>query len=455
MKKGNLALYSVILIVTLVLSACVAPTPQATEEPVAPAAEQPAETQPAVAVKPAIDCMGSSGGEVSLMGTWSGDEEPRLLQIFAPLTEACGITIAYEGTRDLSAVLATRVEGGNPPDITMMPSVGSLQQYKDSLVPLRELGAQLENYDPSWLALGTVDGEVLGVFVKSDIKSLVWYSPVEFAAAGYEVPTTWEGFVALVEQIKADGNLPALSMGMESSSATGWAGTDFVQDILLRTQGSAFVNGLVTGDTAWTDPGMKEAWEIYGQWATDPAVALGGAAGTVSTGFLEAIYATFADPPQAYMVKQSGFAGGIVQGQYPDLVFGQDYDFFVLPGIGGAKVPMQVGADAMAVFRDTPEVRAVVAYLTGEDGANAWAASGFDLSPNMKVDPAFYTDPISQAKAEALAQAAGVSFDYGDLLTGGLNMDEFAAITEYVNGGNLDTILARMQARAEEILAQN
>jgi alpha-glucoside transport system substrate-binding protein len=401
-----------------------------------------------------IDCMGSTGGEVTLMGTWSGDEEPRLLEIFTPLTEACGITIAYEGTRDLSAVLSTRVEGGNPPDITMMPSVGSLQQYKDSLIPLDEVGANLENYDPSWIALGTVDDEVLGVFVKSDIKSLVWYSPAEFEAAGYEVPTTWEDFVALVDQMKSDGNLPAFSMGMESSSATGWTGTDFVQDILLRTQGAAFVNGLVTGDTAWTDAGVKEAWEVYGGWAMDPTTALGGPSGTVSTGFLDAIYATFSDPPQAYMVKQSGFAGGIVEAQYPDLQFGVDFDFFVLPGMGGEKAPMQVGADAMAVFNNTPEVQAVVAYLTSGRGGRAWAASGFDLSPNNTVTGMSYVNPISAKKANVLLQAPGVSFDYGDLLTGGLNMDEFTGITEYVTGGDLDAILARMEARAQEILAQ-
>jgi alpha-glucoside transport system substrate-binding protein len=456
MKKGKLVLFSVVTIFILLMASCQQATVEPTAVPTVPPTEKPVEQPTAVPAtevpQPTVDCMGSTGGEISLMGTWSGDEEARLVQIFAPLTEACGITIAYEGTRDLSAVLATRVEGGNPPDITMMPSVGSLTQYKDSLVPLADLGAHLENYDPSWLALGTVDNQVLGVFVKSDIKSLAWYSPPEFQAAGYEVPTTWEDFVALMDQIKADGTMPAMSMGMESSSATGWTGTDLIQDILLRTQGSAFVNGLVTGDTEWTDPGVKQAWEIYGNWAKDPGYALGGAKGTVSAGFLDAIYAVFADPPQAYMVKQSGFAGGIVETQYPELQFGTDFDFFVLPGPGGKSVPMQVGADAMAVFNDTPEVRATVAYLTSEMGANAWAESGFDLSPNMKVDPASYADPISAAKAEALAAAQGVSFDYGDLLPGGLNMDEFVAVTEYVNGGNLDDILARMQDRSVEVI---
>ena len=115
---------------------------------------------------------------------------------------------------------------------------------------------------------------------------------------------------------------------------------------------------------------------------------------------------------------------------------------------------MQVGGDALAVFNDTPGVKAVVAYLTSGRGARAWAASGFDLSPNSKVTGLSYVDQISAAKANALAAAPAVSFDYGDLLLGGLNMDEFAGLTEYVNGGDLATILDRMEARAVEVYGE-
>ena len=104
--------------------------------------------------------MGGEGEEISLLGVWAGDEEGRLIEIFQPLIDACDITFTYEGTRDLAAVLSTRVEGENPPDVAMMPNVGALTQYKDDLVPLSEAGANLDNYAPSWLELVTVDGEV-------------------------------------------------------------------------------------------------------------------------------------------------------------------------------------------------------------------------------------------------------------------------------------------------------
>ena len=434
---------SILAIFAMILAACGGAAETPTEVPVEPPDEPVVEEE-------VIDCMGGEGSEISMLATWSGDEEARLIEIFQPLIDACNITFTYEGTRDLNAVLATRVEGGNPPDISLMPNVGAFAMYKDSLIPLDQVGAHLENYSPSWLALGSVEGEVYGVFVKSDIKSTVWYSPIGFEAMGYSVPEKWDEFVGLIEQIKDDGGVP-LSMGMGSGSATGWTGTDFVQDIMMRTESVGFVNSLAVHDRAWNDAGVKEAWEIYGDWATNPAYALGGADGTVNVGFLEAIYAVFADPPQAYMVKQSGFAGGVVDGQYPELEFGTDYDFFVLPTIDGSPAPLQVGGDAMAVFNDSAGVKAVVAYLTSAQGGRAWAASGFDLSPNDKVTGADYTDPISAAKANALAAAPAVSFDVGDLLPGGMVLDEFEAITEYVNGGDLDRILDRLEDRAIEI----
>jgi len=72
------------------------------------------------------------------------------------------------------------------------------------------------------------------------------------------------------------------------------------------------------------------------------------------------------------MVKQSGFAGGEIVKQFPNLKYGTDYDFFAFPGIKG----MQGGADYMMAFSDSAAAKALVAYLTGAEGAKAWAQSG-------------------------------------------------------------------------------
>ncbi len=398
-----------------------------------------------------IECFGSEGSELSVIGVWAGEEEETFMSVLAPVLEACDITLNYEGTRDLPTVLSTRVSGGEPPDIASMPNVGAIAQYADELVPLTDLPVNAENYDESWQALGSVDGTWYGLPIKTDIKSLVWYSPLAFELEGFEVPTTWEDFQALLDTMLETGT-PPLAMGFESGGATGWAGTDFVQDILLRTQSADYVRGLADGTTSWTDQGVIDAWQMYADWVE--RYGAGGADGTLTTSFNDAILQPFQDPPVAWMVKQSGFAGSAtIQPAFPDFQYGEDFAFFVLPGPGGEPAPMQIAADFIAVFNDTPAVQATMAYLTSAEGASAWAASGFDLTPNSAVDLSAYENPISADKAAVLAEAPEVVFDVGDLLPGGAGQAEFEAITAVVGGADPAEELARVQQAIDDARA--
>jgi alpha-glucoside transport system substrate-binding protein len=383
-----------------------------------------------------------SGDKVSMLYQWSGNEEASLNKILKPLVDACGIVLAPESTRD-QALLDTRVKAGTPPDIAFW-QVTQLTQYKSLLKAVDALGGHAENYADYWKALGTVDGKWLGLPVKADIKTIIWYSPVAFDAYGYKVPKTWAELDALVEKMAADKHVP-WSMGMESGDATGWTGSDFIQDILLVTKGPQYVADLITGKVAYNDAGVKQAYEIYGKWAKDAKYTVGGAKGTLSTGFLDAIYKAFSDPAEALMVKQSGFAGGEVQKKFPTLKYGKDYDFFGVPGAQG----VQGGSDWMMMFSDKPAVKAVVAYLSSEQGGVEWAKAGFDLSPNSKATAA-YTDAALIKKGQILAGAKGFTSDIGDTIPGGFGKAEWKAIVDYVNGADLDTALkAAAQVQAE------
>jgi len=165
------------------------------------------------------------------------------------------VVLAPESSRD-QALLDTRVQAGTPPDIAFF-NVTQLSQYKELLVPMTDLGADAANYPDYWKTLGTVDGAWLGLPVKADPKTLIWYSPLNFEANGYTVPTTWAELDALVEQMVADGLTP-WSLGMESGDATGWTGTDFIQDILLVTQGPEYVQGSSTAPSPTTIPVSKK-----------------------------------------------------------------------------------------------------------------------------------------------------------------------------------------------------
>ncbi|MBN2385629.1 MAG: hypothetical protein JXB85_01315 [Anaerolineales bacterium] len=439
--------FTAFVLVALLLAACgSATTPVVTEPPATepPATEPPATEPPVTEVDP---CMGASPGDtLTVMYQWSGAEEEKINAIFAPLVEACGIEIVAESTRD-DAILDARVQS-TPPDILFWPNTSPLRLYGDQLVDLDTVGGNAGNYAPYWIDMGTAGGRWLAIAVKADIKSIIWYSPVQFDLYGYTVPTTFEELNALVEQMVADGNIP-WSMGMESGSATGWTGSDFIQDILLAQQGPDYVMQLISGEIPYNDPGVVQAYETYAAWASNPIYTVGGANGTLNTGFLDAIYLVFSDPAQAMLVKQSGFAGGEVVSQYPDLVYGTDFDFFAFPGAQG----MQGGADYMMAFSDSPATQAMIAYLTGAEGAQAWAEVGFDLSPN-NLAVGMYADEQLAKKAEALANASGFTPDMGDTIGAPFGEAEWAALIAVVQGGDVAAALEAAAAAQAEALGR-
>ena len=417
MKKFY-TVFSFVLLTAMILTACGSPT-------AAPSAP-PAAT---------VDCMGAKkGDEVSMLYQWSGAEETSLNQVLQPLVDSCGIVLKPESTRD-QALLDTRVKAGTPPDLAFW-NVAQLIQYKDLLKTMDGLGAQRSSYADFFVNPGTIDGKWLGLPVKADVKTIIWYSPANFKSLGYTVPTTWDELNTLVDKMSADGHVP-WSMGLESGDATGWTGSDFIQDILLVQQGPAYVMGIMDGSIPYNDPGVKKAYKTYGKWAMDPKYAVGGAQGTLSTGFLAAIYKPFADPPEAMMVKQSGFAGGEIAKQFPTLKQGTDYDFFIVPGAQG----LQGGADWMMAFSDKPAVKALVAYLSSPLGGANWAKATFGLSPNKGAN-GNYTDPALQKLGQALATTKGFTPDIGDTIPGGFGNAEWKAIVGFLNGGDLDKALA-------------
>jgi alpha-glucoside transport system substrate-binding protein len=392
-----------------------------------------------------IDCMGAKSGDtVSMLYQWSGVEETHFSNIMQPLVSACGIVLKPESTRD-QGLLDTRVKAGTPPDIAFW-NVSQLVQYQDKLKTMDSLGGHKDSYADFFTNPGTINGKWLGLPVKADVKTIIWYSPANFKSLGYNVPTTWDELNTLVDKMAADGHVP-WSMGFESGDATGWTGTDFIQDILLVQKGPQYVLDIISGKVPYNDAGVKAAYETYGKWATDPKYTVGGAQGTVSTAFGDAIFKPFADPPEAMMVKQSGFAGDNIAKQFPNLKQGTDYDFFVVPGAQG----LQGGADWLMAFSDKPAVKAVVAYLSSAQGGASWAKETFGLSPN-KGAAGNYTDAALQKLDKALSTTKGFTPDIGDTIPGGFGSAEFKGVTDYVNGGDLDKILSDLAAKQAEAL---
>jgi len=67
---------------------------------------------------------GKIGGTVSVLTVWGGSELEIFNNMIKPFEERTGIKVEHQGTRDISAVLTTRLKAGNPPDIAGFPGPG-------------------------------------------------------------------------------------------------------------------------------------------------------------------------------------------------------------------------------------------------------------------------------------------------------------------------------------------
>ncbi len=390
-------------------------------------------------------------GTADVLGVWGGgDELARFEAMVAPWEAATGGNMAFTGTRDLTELLTTRVEGGNPPDIAIPPEVGTLRDFarEGELVPLADLDLEAEvraNYPQSFVDLGSVDGTLYAFFMKADTKGTIFYNPKLFADNGWQPLTaqsTFDDLLALTEQIKGDGLTP-WSTGVESGGASGWPGTDWIQELILGEPGGGEVNdGVIDGSIPFTDPRVKDAWEKFGQIVLGEGnVVQGGGEGINATGFIDASFPPFEDPPTAAMFYLGGFAAGFISDQFPDAVAGEDFDFFPFPGGGVAG-----GGALVYAFNDDDTTQSLMQYLAGADGQQIWVNLGGFNSVHNDIDFDRYPDPVSRRLAESLLQARAFRFDLDDTVGGGFQQAFWVGVTEYlVNPGDLDDILASIE----------
>jgi alpha-glucoside transport system substrate-binding protein len=392
------------------------------------------------------------GRQVIVLGVWGGDELAHFQEMVAPFTKETGISMAFEGTRDLPAVLTTRVEAGNPPDIAILPNPGQMVEFAKAgklvdISAFMDMEQLKKDYAKSWIDLGSYEGKLYGIFFKAAIKSLVWYSPAAFEAKGYTVPTTWDELIALSDKIVADGGVP-WCLGVESGAASGWPATDWIEDIMLRTAGPEVYDKWVNHEIPWTDPAVKTAWEYFGKIARNEKYVYGGTTGVLSINFGDSPTPLFDSPPGCYMHRQASF----ITGFFPEGVTEEDYAFFPFPQIDPAYgVPALGAADLAVMFKDSPEARAFMQYLAMPEAQEIWAKYGDLLSPNKRVSLDVYPDATTKAMAEALTAAEVFRFDGSDLMPAAVGSGSFWSGTlDYIGGVDLDTVLATIEASAVE-----
>ncbi len=396
-------------------------------------------------------------GDVEVLGTWGGEELASFNAMVEPWQHDTGGIVYFTGTRDLNAILKTRIEAGTPPDIAILPNPGLMQTLANEgdLIPLNnflDMTTINQDYAKGWVDLGTVSGNLYAIFMKASSKGTIWYNPKTFTANNWTTPQTWDEMIALSDQIVAAKATPAYpwSIAVESGAASGWPGADWIDQILLSKYGPDVSDQWVNHQIPWTDPRVKDAFQMFGQVALTQGYVPGGATAILATNFQDGTYLPYETPPKAAMDYLGDFAAGFISTQFPSLVAGADYNFYPFPVISSAyQNAVTGGADLVVAFKDTPAVRSLVTYLSTAGAQAIWVKRGGFTSVNNKVPLSDYPNIVTQNAAKQLSSAAIFRFSQDDAMPAPVENAFWAGVLNYLqNPDQLDSILQNIESVA-------
>jgi alpha-glucoside transport system substrate-binding protein len=382
------------------------------------------------------------GGSVSVLGVWSGSEQDSFLAMVKPWEEKTGAKVNYTGSRDLQAQLTTGIASGNLPDLAGLPGPGLTKEWYDqgALKPMDFVN--FESYaaatPPGFADLGKAeDGKLIGIFTKATVKGLVWYNPKTWTAGA---PKTYDELKTAATSA-ATGDTKTWCIGVESGAASGWPGTDWIEDIVLRQSGPDVYDKWVKGEQKWTSPEIKQAWETFGEVLTN---SHGGSQYVVNTAFGKAANPMFAATPGCLFHHQASFITDFFKNEAGAKE--GDFDFFPFPDINPQFSGAVTGAgDLFGMFKDTPQSRSLVQWLLTPEAQEIWVKRGGFISGNKAIAASIYPDKTSQKSAEILQQAKTFRFDASDQFPGAMNDAFFKAIVQFAqNPGQLDSILSSL-----------
>jgi len=187
---------------------------------------------------------------------------------------------------------------------------------------------------------------------------VVFYNKSVFASKGYQVPKTWDAFIALAKQMQKDGLIP-----LAFAEKDGWPALGTFDIINLRVNGYDYHMSLMQHKTPWTDKGVTA---VFDKWRELMPYLQKGANGRIWEDAAKAL-----ENKQAGMMFQGSnqVAANYASAHLSDLDFfpypmineqyGQDFmdapaDGFIMPKKGKNKD----GAKAVLKYIGTPDAEA-------------------------------------------------------------------------------------------------
>jgi alpha-glucoside transport system substrate-binding protein len=375
---------------------------------------------------------------IVVFGPYRGAEADRLVDSLEEYAENAGVEIRYTGSTDFVTDLRRRIESADAPDVALIPQPGLVAQLVDdgSIFPLDEPTTRqlVDNYDAEVSEIAEFDGIDYAVPFRRTMKSVVWFRRDVFEAEGWALPTTLDELETLSARIaEGDRQIAPWCFAMNAGDATGWAATDWIEDLVVRRQGPDLYDAWTTGAVEFAAPEIEAAFVEFRDLVLQPGRVAGGVVDVVSKRVDRAWEPLLDSDPGCAMYRQADFAiGWMPNGTKvgPD----ESLDWFALPGVDADDPPLVFGGDEIVQFDDRPEVNGLMAFLASADAGTPWVRSGGFLSAKSSISEEEYPE-FERGFIAALATSPVQVFDASDQMPPDIGSGLlWSEITKWVGG---------------------
>ncbi|GAA5202400.1 ABC transporter substrate-binding protein [Microbacterium jejuense] len=396
---------------------------------------------------------------VQISGGITGSEADNLQKSFDQFTKDTGVKVVYTGDKGFEGNIVTKVAGGSAPDIAIVPQPGllaSLVGTGEVKEGTKEVEANVDKYwAPAWKEYGSVDGTFYSAPMLANVKGYIYYSPKSFQEWGVEVPKTWDELLTLTQTIQEKTGAPPWCAGFSSGDASGWPGTDWIEDLVLRQAGVDTYNSWAAGDVPFTDPAIASAFDSAGEILLNPQyvnAGFGDVKSINSTAFGD-VAAKIADGSCALTHQATFLTANLLtvktaDGATPTIAPDGDVYAFVMPGEKEGDVSVSGGGEFVTAFSDDANTQKVLEFMSTPEFADTRVKLGGAISANTGADP-------SLASSEFLTEAMTLiqdpdttfGFDASDMMPASVGSGSFwRGMVDWIDGKPTTQVLSDIQA---------
>jgi glucose/mannose transport system substrate-binding protein len=402
------------LVFALLLAACKPATPTASPTP--PTPEEP-------------------GGELEIFSWWTAGGEAEglaaMLEIFQeqyPDVEIINATVAGGAGVDARAVLATRMQGGDPPGSFQVHAGHELIDtyvvagQMEPVTFLYEQEGWIDKYPSDLIDILSYDGEIWSVPVNIHRANVLWYNKAIFEDNNLEPPATMADFFTVAATLKAAGITP-LALG-ES-----WTVVHLFETVLLGSLGPDAYAGLWTGETDWGSAEVTTALNNFDRmlnYVNEDFAALSWDQATQLVIDGTAAMNIMGDWAEGYF-KAQGWTPGVEFGWAPS------------PGSAGA---FDALSDSFGLPKDAANRDAAIAWLSvcgSVEGQDAFNPIKGSIPAHTDADRSLYDEYLQSALDDFASDAIVPSVMHGAAAAPSWQQDIIDAVGLFVSDRDTGT----------------